>query len=169
MLAHQTYIILLLLGLYLSGCATSSNREFSLSTWKSATPRARRQMADNFLKKYETKGLTVDQVKELLGEPDFGPDVWRYDLNADGSPVSQPRDNVVETANQYLWVQFQGLGVEEGRVTNSAEVRDGVEFDSDLGKAVKSGERVRRVGSLIQNGILQTRRKDEVRQILGEP
>jgi hypothetical protein len=169
MRAFTTLTIALLVVGYSSGCATVSSREFSVSNWKSATTKERRLMADDFLKKYETKEMTVTQIKELLGEPDFGSDVWRYDLNLDGSPIIGPQGNKSDLPNQYFWVMFRGLYVDELSVTNRQDLKDGLEFDSSLWKASKPQSKVKMVASLMSGEILKGRSKGEVRQILGDP
>ena len=126
-------------------------------------------MAEDFLKKYQTRGMSVDQIKELLGEPDFGSESWRYNLNLDGSATSQQQVDRTNIPNQYFWIVFQGLHVEQLGITNRQDMKDGLEFDSILWKAGQARERVKMVASLVESGIMKGRSKGEVREILGKP
>jgi hypothetical protein len=43
-------------------------------------------MVKSFLSKYTTRGMTLDRLKELLGETD----VWTYNLSTNGAPPPGP-------------------------------------------------------------------------------
>jgi hypothetical protein len=73
-------------------CGCEPNRKFSVESWKQASPKERYWMADDFLQSVETKGMTIDELKSLLGEPDYAQKTLVYYLDDKVSPLTQAHD-----------------------------------------------------------------------------
>lgn len=73
-------------------CSCEPNRKFSVESWKQASPKDRFWMADDFLQSVQTKGMTLDELKSLLGEPDYSQSTLVYYLNDTVSPLSQAHE-----------------------------------------------------------------------------
>jgi hypothetical protein len=73
-------------------CGCEPNRKFSVESWKKAAPEERYYMADDFLRSVQTEGLTLDELKSFLGEPDYSQSTLVYYLNDTISPLSQAHD-----------------------------------------------------------------------------
>jgi len=126
-------------------------------------------MAEDFLARHETKGTTLSELRELLGEPDSGPYAWMYDLSVNGAPPSGHQPTQVYFERPQLYVYFEGLFVRDVRVILSAELKDNLKFDPDLWKASRPADRLRMVPSLLTGNLLKGRSKYDVRQVLGNP
>jgi hypothetical protein len=131
-------------------------------------------MAKDFLKKHDTKGMTIDRLKELLGSPDSEHDSWQYNLSTNGVPPRGPQTEAVFLMHPQLCVHFKegvvnevaschGLGLADDRKTITAR------FDANLWRLSGPPERLNMVANLIKSEILKGRDKDEVKQILGNP
>ena len=162
------------LALYFLTCGSSGGEEFSVSKWKAATKDQRRRMAEDFLKKYNSTGMSLEQVKELLGEPDYEHDSWRYNLSPNGPPPSGAQTEAVFLQHPQLCIHFKegivnevdtchGLGEEDDKRKNTAE------FNADLWKKSRPQERLNMLASLLNSGILKGRGKEKVKQVLGNP
>jgi hypothetical protein len=156
------------------GLFFSSSEPFDSTKWKSATEDERRRMADDFLKKYNTIGMTVAQLKEILGPPDYEHDSWMYNLSTSGAPPPGPQTQTVFVKHPRLCVHFKEGAVEKltvcnGLAVHDEEVKDDMQFDPNLWKVSSPADRLKMVESLISSDTLTGRNKGEVKQRLGEP
>ncbi len=131
-------------------------------------------MAKDFLNKHDGKGMTVAQLKEILGPPDYEHDSWMYNLSLSGAPPPGPQTGAVFLEHPQLCVYFKEGVVEKpavchGLVGPDEEMKDELQFDPHLWKVSKPPDRLKMVGSLINSNTLTGRNKDEVRQKLGGP
>jgi len=126
-------------------------------------------MAKDFLKKYNTKGMALAQIKELLGEHDYENDSWTYHLSVKGAPPSGPQNMQVFSEHPQLHVHFREGKVESFSMTQGVQPNKEVSFDSELWKASTAQERLRMAASLIGSGILKGRNKEAAQQLLGPP
>jgi hypothetical protein len=148
--------------------AQSSQAEFSVSAWKAARPPERRKMADDFLKKYDAKSLTVKKIQELLGKPDYEYAVWAYRINTtDPKLISTSSDSEIFQDLELL-VSFQQGVVSAVGLNHPLELEEDKRFDSVQWKASKPAERMRMAASLMNSGILRNKTKQEVQSILGD-
>jgi hypothetical protein len=147
-----------------------SNQQFTTLKWKQADGYSEReQMAENFLKKQDTRGMTLDQLKELLGEPDYGLYVWMYNLGVNGPPPPERQGTQVYYQHPQLYVYFEGLRVRDVRVLLVDGLKEDLKFDSDAWKSSRPTDRLRMAQNLISSETLKSHDKDEVRQTLGDP
>jgi hypothetical protein len=147
---------------------------FDSAKWKSSDEDERRRMADDFLKKYNTIGMTVEQLKELLGPPDDEHDSWMYNLSLNGAPPDGPQTEDVFLKHPQLCVRFKGgvadgLGVCHGLAELDYQMKDDVQFHPDLWKASNPADRLKMVKSLISSSLVRGWNKEEVRERLGAP
>jgi hypothetical protein len=146
-----------------------SNRTFSVSRWKTASKDERRLMADDFLKKVDTVGMTVDELKRPLGNPDHELDSWSYGLR--GKVVlpagSQNLDAVLQ--HPQLYVQFRDGKVESLSITDDLDLGDELTFNPTLWKESKASDRLRMTASLMSSETLKGLSKEEVEQLIGGP
>lgn len=126
-------------------------------------------MANDFLEKYDTRGMTLDELRALLGEPDFGPHAWMYNLSLDGPPPPGRQETSVYYRHPQLYVYFEGLRVHDVRVILADDLREGLTFDSEVWKTSDAPVRRKMSASLIRSGILKSSNKYDVRRILGNP
>jgi hypothetical protein len=167
--------ILAILFLFFSpGLFFSTSDPFDATKWKSATKDERRRMADDFLKKHNTIGMTVAQLKEILGPLDYEHDSWMYNLSLNGAPPAGPQTGSVFLKHPQLCVHFKegvvdGVTVCNGLGEGYNQMKDDIQFHSDLWKASNPPDRLKMVESLINSNPLKGRSKEEVRQRLGDP
>lgn len=158
----------------LSSCLSSNEEAFTISKWKSASKDQRRGMADDFLKKYDTKGMTLDQLKEILGPPDYEHDSWMYNLSLNGPPPPGPQPGAVFLKHPQLCIHFKEGVVEKITVCHGLSETDGQmkaekQFDPRLWRISHPPERLKLVEDLINSSMLIGHNKAEVSRRLGEP
>ena len=169
---HRTTLLAIALSFTLCSLAcsiTSGDQSFTISGWKAASKDERRRMTKDFLKKYDTKGITVAQIKELLGDPDYEHDTWSYNLSLKGAPPPGPQTIKVFLEYPQLYVSFREGRVDSLSETYGLQLKDEIKFDVKLWQAGKPPERLKMITNLKENDILRGRNKDEVQQLLGSP
>ena len=126
-------------------------------------------MAKSFLSKYTTKGLTLDQLKELLSDPDYETDIWTYHLSTNGA--SPPGPHPINLFLQYpqLYAHFKEGKVDELSVTYQLDLPDDLSFDAGRWKSNEPSVRLKMSASLIASGKMIGLRKPDARGILGAP
>jgi hypothetical protein len=169
MTLFETHLTSLLgLVLLLASCGTSSQTGFDASQWRMAPPGERRVMAKEFLKEYRTKALLVDDVKALLGDPDYEDDNWCYGIGASDSDSSEISSTRRVPRDLELCVSFKNGTVGDVGTTYTIKLTDDAKFNSTQWKASKPSGRIKMARNLIESELLLNKTKDEVRQILGE-
>lgn len=161
-----------LAGTLLSGSCQQDSRqvEFTVSGWKTARPTERRWMAEDFLKKYEVKGLLFAEVKELLGEPDIERDMWQYALDLKDSKWAEAENrNPQDYDNLALLIHFKGGAVSYLMINYTFRPPDDLQFDSKQWQVGNPSLRMRMAVNLIQSKALEGKTKQEVEQVLGRP
>ncbi len=166
---HQILIATTLVSISVGCALIKATQGFSPSRWKAASKDDRRGMAPKFLKTYDTKGLNVEQLKELLGEADYERDVWIYNLSTKGQPPRGPHTSDVFLDFPQLYVHFREGRVEHVAVTDRLELRDEVKFEPELWKSSSPPNRLKMTASLIGSKVLERLLKAEVKQLLGAP
>lgn len=159
-----------LLASTLSACsAISAAQSFTVSRWKTASKDERRWMAESFLSKYRTKGMTLDQLKELLGNPDYETDIWTYHLSTNGAPPPGPHPIKLFLQYPQLYAHFKEGKVDELSVTYQLNLPDDLSFDAGRWKSNEPSVRLNMAASLIASGMMIGLRKLDAREILGAP
>jgi hypothetical protein len=153
------FFILLSLLLY---CGCRPNEKFSADRWKEGTTRERYWMADDFLKTIQTEGMTLDDLKSLLGEPDYSHSHLVYYLNENVSPLTQGQS--IYLNRPVLLISLTGDRVTYARTLAPTETR-GKAFDARQWKTAPYSERLRMHNSM---PVLQEMTVDEVIEVLGK-
>jgi hypothetical protein len=159
-----------LLASTLSACsAISAAQSFAVSRWKTASKDERRRMAKSFLSQYTTKGMTLDQLKELLGDPDFETDIWTYHLSTNGAPPPGPQSINLFLQYPQLYAHFKEDKVDELSVTYQLNLSDDLSFDAGRWKSNEPNVRLKMAANLIASRIMIGLRKPDAKLILGTP
>ena len=85
------------------------HKSFTTTKWRNSLPTKRKVLAESFLSDIYKEGMTVSQVKEYLGEPDFnGPtkDSMSYLIGLDSIEyivLSFQIDNKGKTFSPTIW------------------------------------------------------------------
>jgi hypothetical protein len=126
-------------------------------------------MAKSFLSKYTTKGMTLDQLNELLGDPAYETDVWTYNLSTNGPPP--PGTHPVKLFLQYpqLYAHFKEGKLDKLSVTYQLDLLDDISFDAGRWKSNERSVRLKMAASLVASGVLIGRTKTDARRVLGDP
>lgn len=78
-------VIILILGLFCFGCSNqnlSNDLQFDSPKWKEGDKRTKGRMASDLGKSEVLNDKTKNDIREILGEPDFfGETVWIYEIN----------------------------------------------------------------------------------------
>lgn len=165
----ETHLTSLLgLVLVLASCGTSPQTAFDASQWRMAAPGERRVMAKEFLKEYRTRDLLVDEIKVLLGDPDYEDDNWCYGIGASESDSSEISSTSRVPRDLELCVSFRNGTVGDVGTTYTTKLADDAKFDSTQWKDSKPSGRIKMARNLIESELLLNKTKDEARQILGE-
>ena len=146
-----------------------ANRTFSVSRWKTASKDERRLMADDFVRKVDTMGMTVDELKRLLGNPDFEQDFWSYNLSVEGAAPAGPQNIDVFLDHPQLYVQFREGRVETLSVTDGLDLSTDLTFSAPVWRQSKPADRLRMTASLMSDEVLKGLSKQEVEQMMGVP
>lgn len=160
---------LALIAIFLGTCSGGSHQtQFMVGGWKAAPPAERRKMAEDFLKKYDTKGFTVEEIKDLLGEPDYVDDWWSYDISirGSGSPETGPDSKAFEDLE--LRVFFREGIVSDVGLNHPLGLDEDTRFDAAQWKASKPAQRMKMTANLMNNRILENQTKQATQQILGD-
>lgn len=165
---HEAVTPFLGLVLLLGSCGTSAQVPFETQQWKVAAPSQRREMAKDFLKRYRTNDLLVDEIKVLLGEPDYEDDNYCYSIGTSGSDSSNASSAQRIPRDLELCVSFRGgFSVDVG-TTYTTKLTEDAQFNSSKWKASNPSEKIRMVRNLLASGLLLKKSKPEVIEILGE-
>jgi hypothetical protein len=159
----------LLVSTFFALSVISATQSFSVASWKKGSKDERRRMAKSFLNKHTTKGMTLDQLKELLGEPDFENDIWSFNLSANSAPPRGPHPINVFLEYPQLYVHFKEGKVCEVSVTYQLELPDDLSFDPTRWKSSEPKERLKMAASLIASGLLKGLTKTDARGLLASP
>ena len=162
-------LLFIIMMLNLTGCNEISAQSFSVAGWKSASKDERRRIARDFLNKYTTKGMSLSQLKELLGEPDYEIDVWTFNLSANGAPPSGPHQIKFFLDYPQLFVHFREGKVHEVSVTYQLDLPNDLRFEAPGWKTNEPIVRLRMAANLIASGVLKGLTKRESRELLGTP
>jgi hypothetical protein len=166
---HQALTAIILGAAFLACDPISANQSFNVSRWKTSSKDERRLMAKDFLNKYTMKGRTVDQIKELLGDPDYETDIWSFSLSDKGAPPPGPHTVKVFLEYPQLYVHFKEGKVDELSVTDQLKLADDLRFDPTFWKSSEPPVRLKMAGSLIASGLLKGLTKRDAMGLLGAP
>lgn len=164
-------VSLLVTALSYGSCQQDSKQiEFTVYGWKAAKPSERRWMAEDFLKKYDVKGLPFAQIKELLGEPSTETDPWHYKLDLKDSAWAKAANrNPDDYKDLELLVHFKGGRVSYSMLNYTFQPPEDLQFDSEKWLTGSPSLRMRMAVNLIQTEVLNGKTKQEVEQSLGRP
>jgi hypothetical protein len=62
--------------------------------------------------------MTVEQLKALLGEPDYETGIWTFNLSSNGAPPRGPHPSTVFLEYPQLYVHFKERKVDKLSVTD---------------------------------------------------
>jgi hypothetical protein len=143
-------------------CGCEPNRTFSVEAWKQATPEDRFWMADDFLRSVRTEGMTLDELKPLLGEPDYSQNTLVYHLSGTIPPLVQAHE-ILSYHRPVLFVFFTKGVVTYSRCQNG-DINATKPFDAAQWQNATPSQRSQMCGNLPDlKGMAQT----EVTAMLG--
>lgn len=155
--------------LLLVTCSAGSHQtDFNPSAWRAAGPVERRKMAEEFLKKYDPRGSTIRETKELLGEPNYEHDLWSYDISIRGSRPTDVVRNIKVFEDLELLISFREGIVSEVGLNHNLNLDEDLSFDSAQWRVATSAERMKMAGNLISTRILRNKSKRDVEKLLGD-
>jgi hypothetical protein len=154
----------------LVGCGLlSASQSFEVLAWKSGSKDERRHMAPDFLKRYQTKGMSVSELKVMLGDPDREYDIRSYDLSASGPPPRGTQNVTVFRKHPQLYVHFKEGRVDRLDFTFGLPLPRGPKFESQLWKVSKPSDRLKMCADLIDSKVLEGVNEHQLTQLLGPP
>jgi hypothetical protein len=121
-------------------------------------------MAQDLLKKNEVRGLSLNELKELLGEPDYEDDNWCYGIAGDDGTLANRVPLDLEVCVSFK----EGLASDVG-TTYSVKLSEDRVFDPTRWRLSKPSDKRAMTRSLIDSEILINKSKKEVQELLGEP
>lgn len=154
--------LVLLPTLLQSGCVP--NKKFSVQRWKQSKPKDRQWMADDFLRSFNTTGIHLDELKLMLGEPDYPLTSVIYYLDSEVTAPTTPLE--IWSARPVMRVFLhEGVVTNVGLPDSAAGLRQ--PFDAVKWKTSPPSERLTMCTSLLNDVTLNGMPADEVETLLG--